>query len=102
MSPRCPFSDPAVFLLRFHGITDQPVIYLSIYNCVKVLDLDLDLRTVRFKYWKSGGDMRLYYREAPRKKEGKEGEGGRGNGGEGGEQDRKGEEKTDSNGRSNG
>ena len=67
--------------------------------------MDLDLRTVRFKYWKSGGDMRLYYREAPRKKEaleGKEGEGGRGNGGEGGEQDRKGEEKTDSNERGDG
>ena len=60
--------------------------------------MDLDLRTVRFKYWKSGGDMRLYYREAPRKK----GEGGRGNGGEGGEQDRKGEEKTDSNERGDG
>ena len=59
--------------------------------------MDLDLRTVRCKYWKSSGDMRLFYRECQRKKEtreGKEGEGGRGNGGGGGE-DKK-EEKKDS------
>lgn len=61
--------------------------------------MDLDLRTVRYKYWKSGGDMRLFYREAQRKEPTpeqvgrKEGEGGRASGGE---QDKKGEEKTDS------
>ena len=29
----------------------------------QVLDADLDLRTVKHTIWKSGGDMRLYYRE---------------------------------------
>ena len=41
-----------------------------------MLDLDLDLRTVRYRYWKSGGDMRLCYREA-RRREAAEGDGKR-------------------------
>ena len=30
--------------------------------CVQLLDPDLDLRTVKYSVWKSGGDMRLMYR----------------------------------------
>ena len=30
---------------------------------IQVLDPDLDLRTVKHSIWKSGGDMRLFYRE---------------------------------------
>ena len=49
-----------------------------------MLDLDLDMRTVRCRYWKSGGDMRLAYREIKRRdtagekgeKDGKKKEGG--------------------------
>ena len=73
----------------------------------QVLDLDLDLRTVRYKYWKSGGDMKLFYREAEQrapesteeekeKEKEREGEGGEGEGGEeGGEAN--GDGKTDLN-----
>ena len=44
-------------------------ILFHVVSCshVQVLDLDLDLRTVRYKYWKLGGEMKLYYREAEQK-----------------------------------
>ena len=63
-----------------------------------MLDLDLDMRTVRCRYWKSGGDMRLAYREIKRRdtagekgeKEGKKKEGGEKEGKkEGGEEGKK-------------
>ena len=43
----------------------------------QVLDPDLDLRTVRYRFWKSGGDMKLFYREvepetSPKEEEEKE------------------------------
>lgn len=30
---------------------------------VQILDPDLDLRTVKHSVWKSGGDMKLYFKE---------------------------------------
>ena len=64
-----------------------------------MLDLELDLRTVRYKHWKAGGDMKLFYREAQRKevpeKEGKKEGEGEGERGSGGEEDKQ-EEKTES------
>ena len=30
---------------------------------VQVLEHDLDLRTVKYSIWKSGGDMRMFYRK---------------------------------------
>ena len=74
-------------------LNECPVFSACIGVClIQVLDPDLDLRTVRYKYWKSGGDMKLYYREAEQRAkeataEGTEEEGhGEGEGeGEGGE-----------------
>lgn len=72
-------------------LTEVSIILFCVYQ---VLDLDLDLRTVRYKYWKSGGDMKLFYREAEQrapeataeeKEKEKEGEGEGEGGEEGGE-----------------
>ena len=66
-----------------------------------MLDPELDLRTVRYKYWKSGGDMKLYFRfldaKSRAKDEEEKEEGGRGKREEGKEEGgKKGKERLDS------
>ena len=34
-----------------------------LYGLLQVLDPELDLRTVKYSVWRSGGDMKLFYRE---------------------------------------
>ena len=34
-----------------------------LYGVLQVLDPELDLRTVKYSVWRSGGDMKLFYRE---------------------------------------
>ncbi len=36
---------------------------MSWYMSLQVLDPELDLRTVKVKMWRSGGDVKLFYRK---------------------------------------
>ena len=55
----------------------KPGYFLGLWGChipvisfsFQILDPELDLRTIKHSIWKSGGDMKLFYREIEQRTE---------------------------------